>query len=455
MSEAPRPRQPWWIPPFLGRVPAGVESRNLSLLGAIALALFFEEYDLAMLTSALHRIAADLGMQETQFGLYLGIIRLGALPAFLVIPLADRLGRRRVFLTTVVCTGVFTFLSAFSQTPTQFVVLQMLTRTFFITGSAVAFVIVAEEFPANHRGWGIGMLGALGASGHGLGMLLYSQVEVLPGGWRALYVLGILPVLLLPVFRRKVTETARYHENAARRADHATGGGFAEAIRPLREVARHNPGRALGIALAGFLPAVGLISAFQFTGYYTQDVLGWSPGQYAAMGILGGGLGIIGNVAAGRLGDVFGRRAVGMVLLGSFPIWVGVFYNSSGWVLPVMWVGIVFASSGGRVILRTLATELFPTAQRASASGLFAILDATGAALGLFVLWGVTQGEGEFTYYTTILAVAVAAGALVLLFFPETTRRELEAISDDAPRVASPAPAIAGADGEAGDATPS
>ena len=148
MTDPPRARQPWWIPPFLGRVPAGVDAPRLSLLGAIALALFFEEYDLAMLTSALHRIAADLGMAETQFGLYLGIIRLGALPAFLVIPLADRFGRRRVFIATVVCTGLFTFFRAFSQTAAQFVVLQMLTRTGFITGSAVAFVMVAEEFPA-------------------------------------------------------------------------------------------------------------------------------------------------------------------------------------------------------------------------------------------------------------------------------------------------------------------
>ena len=450
MTDPPRPRQPWWIPPFLGRVPAGVDAPRLSLLGAIALALFFEEYDLAMLTSALHRIAADLGMVETQLGLYLGIIRLGALPAFLVIPLADRFGRRRVFIATVVCTGLFTFFSAFSQTAEQFVVLQMLTRTFFIAGSAIAFVIVAEEFPAEHRGWGIGMLGALGASGHGLGMLLYSQVELLPGGWRALYVLGLLPVLMLPIFRRKVVETTRYQSQAAGRA---AAIGLADAIRPLLEIGRHHPGRALGIALSGFLPAIGLISAFQFTGYYTQDVLGWSPGQYAAMGVIGGGLGILGNIAAGRLGDVFGRRVVGLVLLGSFPIWVGVFYNSSGWVLPIMWVGIVFASSGGRIILRTLATELFPTSMRASSSGLFAVLDATGAATGLFVLWYVTQGEGDFTYYTTILALAVAAGALVLLFFPETKRRELESISEEEPpaRVAA-APAVAGASGKPGDA---
>jgi MFS family permease len=427
-----RARQPWWIPPFLGRVPGDLEPRHLSLLGAVALALLIEEYDLAMLTAALPRIAADLRMAETDFGLYLGLIRLGALPAFLVIPFADRVGRRRVFLATLLFTGLFTWATGFSQSAWQFVALQMATRTFFITGSAVAIVIVAEEFPAARRGWGIGMLGALGACGHGVGMLFYSQVDWLPFGWRFLYGLGIIPVLCLPLFRRRVVETRRYNEHRA--AQDAAGGlpsGFAAALRPLLEVAQAHPARALGIGLTAFLPAVGMISAYQFTGYYTQTVHGWSPGQYSAMVVLGGALGIIGNVAAGHLGDAIGRRRVGFLLLGSFPLWVWIFYNAPGWALPLAWIGIVFASSGGRVILRAIATELFPTRRRASASGLFSILDAVGAATGLFLVYAGSDQQGDFVFYTTALSFAVLGGGLILLLFPETRQRELEATSGE------------------------
>ena len=59
-------RQPWWIPPFLGRVPAEIDDRSLKLLGAVAFALLFEEYDQAMVTSALKQIAAELGITETR-----------------------------------------------------------------------------------------------------------------------------------------------------------------------------------------------------------------------------------------------------------------------------------------------------------------------------------------------------------------------------------------------------
>jgi len=409
-----------------------VEQRHLTLLGAIALALLFEEYDLAMLTAALPQIAASLSMAETDFGLYLGLIRLGALPAFALIPYADRIGRRRVFLVTLMGTALATLLTAFAQTPAQFVACQMLTRTFFVTGSAVAFVFISEEFPAGHRGWGIGMLGALGSAGHGIAMGLFSQIDRLPYGWRTLYAVGVVPILLLPYFRRRVPETKRFegHAEANRSTtnpDEASTEGY--SLAPFFGLAREFPARGVGIALAGFLPSIGLVGAFQYTGYFTQTVHGWSPGQYAAMVFFGGAIGIIGNIAGGRLADRFGRRAVGISLLSAFPIFVALFYNGPGWAVPLAWIGFLFASQGGRVILRTLSTELFPTAQRATAAGLFTIFDALGASAGLFLLYFGSMGTGDFVPLITGLGFTVAVGGGVLLFLPETKQRELEAIS--------------------------
>lgn len=417
------PRRPWWLLHILGPIPA-VEQRHLSLLGGVALALLFEEYDLAMLTAALPQIATSLGMAETDFGFYLGMIRLGALPALALIPYADRIGRRRVFLISLVGTAIATLATAFVQTPAQFVGCQMITRTFFVTGSAIAFVIISEEFPADHRGWGIGMLGALGASGHGIAMVFFSQIDSLPYGWRSLYAVGIIPLVLLPFFRRNIPETSRFKNLEAAATD---DGSY--SIAPLVALIREFPSRAIGISIAGYLPAVGLVGAFQFTGYFTQTVHGWSPGQYAAMVVFGGALGIGGNIVAGNLADRYGRRVVGITLLGSFPFWVALFYNGPSWAIPIAWIGFLFGSQGGRVILRTLSTELFPTSQRASASGLFTILEALGGATGLFILYFGSNESGDFVRLTTGLAFAVLVGGGVLFFFPETRKRELESIS--------------------------
>jgi MFS family permease len=417
-------RTPWWILPIFGRAPA-LEPRLLRLLGIVALALFFEQYDLSLLTSALKFIAHDLGMSEQEMAGYLSTIRLGSLPAFLVVPFADRIGRREVFIACVVAVSVGTCATAFAQTAAQFVVLQMLTRTFIVAGTAVAFVIVTEEFPAERRGWAIGTLGALGACGHGLGALLFAAIDVLPYGWRALYAIGLTPVLLLPLLRREVAETGRFARHRA-----ATATNDASWYRPLVDLARTYPRRTAALGLAGLLVAVGEVAVFQFTGWYTQTVHGWSPGEYSTMVIAGGAIGIVGHVVAGRLSDRLGRRLIGFVVLAVFPLTAWLFYRGAGWLIPLGWILFVFCGTAGDIVLRSLSTELFPTAHRGTSAGWLSFVQTLGWAIGL-ALVGVLAGQqdGGIARATSALAFVVMAGGAALFLLPETRRRELEAIS--------------------------
>src|SRR5690349_3566858 len=103
-----RPRI-WLLPPFMNRVPEGVDGPALRLLIAVGVALMFEEYDLAIVTAALKQISAELALSEARMPLDLALIRLGALPAFVFLPFADRWGRRPVFLASIVGMGLFTF----------------------------------------------------------------------------------------------------------------------------------------------------------------------------------------------------------------------------------------------------------------------------------------------------------------------------------------------------------
>ena len=134
---------------------------TLRLLGVISLALLFENFDQATLTAALKQIAHGFDVAEAELGRMLGFVHLGSLPAFLLVPFADRIGRRRLFLISVIGISLASCASAFATNITQFVAIQMIARVFMVTCSAMAFVIITEEFPAEHRGWGIGIASAV------------------------------------------------------------------------------------------------------------------------------------------------------------------------------------------------------------------------------------------------------------------------------------------------------
>jgi MFS family permease len=428
----PAAHQPWWLRllPFLGRVPHGVSPDQVKLLGTVALALLFEHYDIATLGNASKYIRESFDLPQSEIGRIFAWVRLGALPAVLLVPFADQVGRRRVFLFCLVGASVGTLLTAFTQTLVQFVAAQMLVRTCLIAGSASAFVIVAEEFPAQHRGWAIGILGALALLGFGLGALLFALIESLPFGWRALYLPGVVPLLLLPYFLRRVPETQRF------RAEHAEGErafGLAAWLRPFVTLARDYPRRAALVALVGLLTAVGHAPAHGLVGDYVQTNRGWQPEQYSTLVILGGAIGIVGNTVIGRLADRLGRRALGFAVLASFPVAAVAVYSTDAWLLAAWWVVLVFVTSGGNTIVRALSTELFPTSSRSTAAGSLTLFETMGAVAGLYMVTVLTPEGGSVVAAVRVLACVAVLSALLVLLLPETAQRELEDISRPVP----------------------
>lgn len=427
-SARPRPRNPWWIPPFLGRVPVGLDDGHLGLIGLIALGLTFEQYDLSLLNTAIGHVATDLGFGVGEIGRVTAAVRAGGLLTFLVVPFADRVGRRRLFLISLACVGFATSATAFAQTPLQFVAIQVVGRAGLLTSAVMGVVILVEELPAAHRGWGLGMAAAVSAMGYGVGLGVFAAVESLPYGWRALYLLGCLPLVLLPFFRRNLSETARF---AAHRAARATETGSGSWLRPVLELARTSPRRALVIGTVALGYAVGGIVVFQFVSPFAQEVHGWRPWQVSVVLFGGGLIGITGNVIAGSLADRFGRRWVGCGALTLYPAAVAAFYLGSGWTLPVGWVLLVLFGTAGDVVLRAVATEVFPTAHRSTAMGWMVMLQTVGWTLGLLVGGARIVDASDIGPVASGLSLVMVVAGLALLALPESGRRELEVVSGD------------------------
>jgi MFS family permease len=353
-------------------------------------------------------------------------VRLGAIPAFLILPLADRFGRRRLFLIALIGMSLATFCTGFAQTAMQYVAIQTVTRTFVVVSISTAVVIVAEELPAEHRGWGIGMLGAISSFGFGLGALLYAFVEVLPFGWRSLYIVGVLPVLMAPMLRRRVPETDRFERH---RVESERDAGPSAWGRPLLEMLRTYPARSLAVAAMALLAATGFNPAFGLLSDFVQTSHGWAPSSYSLMAVLAGAFGVIGNPAMGWAADHFGRRPVSLVAFGLFPVMAFAVYFGPGNGVPFFWAPLVFLLTGGNVLMRIVTTEIFPTSSRNTAMGWETLQETLGAAVGYALVGGLTVIDASIAPAVVVVSALTIFAAAVVWMLPETAGRELEATS--------------------------
>ena len=409
--------------------PERLDRRARSLLALLGATALVNEYDFGIQVLALPQIQQGLAIPESELARVIAVMRLGMAPAILLAWWADRVGRRRLLLATILGFTACTVATAFARTPEQFMWLQFTARVFLTAEDVLAVVVLTEELSARSRGYGIGVLAACGALGHGVASLLFSQVGVLPYGWRALYVVGAVPLLLLAWYRRNLRETARFeHERAARGDDR----GWRAAARPLLALARMYPGRLAALATALLPWAFVIASALTFQSKLLQQEHGWSPGQVAMLYLGGGALAVLGNLVAGSLGDRLGRKPVligGVVLFGIGAFW---FYGATGAALPAAWVVMMSGSFGAGVLFGALGGELFPTSYRSTASAARTLLVSAGAALGLWSEALLYELLGSHpAAIRAMLAVLVIPPLVVALFVPETARRELEEISPE------------------------
>lgn len=386
---------------------------------------FFDQYDRALVSLALKQIQQGLHVAEARLGAMLSAIRFGYALSLLITPLADVFGRRRLLLYTIVGYTIFTALSAIAPGERSFVAFQVLARAFTGAEAAVALVILAEEVDAAHRGWAIGLLGAISSVGYGIAALVFALVNVIPYGWRGMYAIAVIPLVVIIPLRRILPESRRF-EIEAQAGERPT-----RPWEPFGELFRAYPGRLVMMLSVAFLGAMGGQSAGVFLPKFLQEAHGYSPANVSALFFIGGGLGILGNIVAGRLSDRFGRRTMGALFMFLAPfltIWI---YTAPGFSVAIAWTLELFFDVASGTILSAYSAELFPTSHRSTAGSALAVAGTTGGALGLLlegVLYRMTGSHWIAVRYLTVFWMLAPA---IMLLFPETAGRELEAISPE------------------------
>jgi MFS family permease len=335
--------------------------------------------------------------------------------------LADRFGRARMLTWSILIFSVFTACTALSGNVWQFVFWRVLVGLGMGAEWSCGAVLVAETWPARHRGKAIGLMQSGWAIGYIFAALLAAWIVPL-WGWRPLFLVGIAPAALVMWIRRHLKEPEVW--SAQKRSL-----GLRETLGALT--------RPPHLSRAIFATATASVLLFAYWGLFS-----WVPGFLGKAREEGGaGLSLVkssgwiipmqigaflGYISFGFLADRFGRRPTFVVFVLAAAMLVPVYgasARSEGWLM-VLGPLVGFFGHGYFSVFGSMLAELFPTSIRAAAQGLCYNLGRAVSAMAPWVIGSLadSRGLGAALGFTSILYV-LGAGLIFLL--PETRGKEI------------------------------
>ena len=334
--------------------------------------------------------------------------------------LADVVGRARLLMIMIVWFAFFTFLSGFTNSFEQLLVVRGLQGFGFGGEWAAGSVLIGEVVRGADRGKVVGVVQSAWAWGWGAAAIIATvifQVFDQQIAWRLLFFVGVLPALLVFYIRTKVPEPAIFKETKQ------TGPRRAALDIFSRELITTT---ILGAALAtGAQGGYYAITTFLPTFLRTQRHLSvLSTGGYLAVIIVGSWCGYI---VSAYLNDAIGRRknfflfAIGSLL-------IAIAYTQteiSDAMMLALGFPLGFFASGIFSGMGPVLTELFPTSVRGAGQG---FCYNFGRGIGAFFPTLVGLLSASVTLGTAIGIFAAISYAIVIiaaLALPETRGRKL------------------------------
>jgi MFS family permease len=401
-------RLPWWYPP------QRPDARSATVLGLLAALSLIVGYHGTLLTQTMTFAADEFGVGTAAQGDALAAVRIGGVIAVGLGALADRRGRRVILSLSLLGCIASTVAGALAPNLATLTVTQSLNRGAWGAATVVLAVIAAEEMPAGARAYALSLLAMTGALGAGMALWLLPLADTGERAWRLLY---LFPLVFLPVvvrFGRLIPESRRY-------------------VAPHRDVAlRGHYGRLLLVTGTAFLLNVFMAPQSQFRNEFLREERGMGATAIALFAVVTSTPAGIGLFAGGRLADTRGRRVVGATGIAVGTLLIALSFRVSG---MAMWVAALVGAVFAAALVPTITVygpELFPTSLRGRANGIVSMTAMAGSVVGLIAAGRLHDAVGSFGGALGVLAAApLAMAAIVLAFFPETARRELEDLNPE------------------------
>jgi MFS family permease len=411
---------------------------------AAALGWGLDAFDAMLYALVLALLMRDLGMSKTTAGL-LGTLTLLAsgMGGILFGFLADRIGRKRALMASILTYSVCSFASGLATS------IAVLAAARFVLGLGMGgewntgATLVAESWPTEFRAKALSIVQSSWAFGFAAAALVAGPLARY-FGWRAVFFVGILPALLTLWIQRGVPESAMWKERASLGQNNALGSlGDAGS-----DLSSHVPWTRSSSFWVIFRPPyvrhTFALLLFNFCGMFAWwGLFTWMP-PYLSLPLSQGGrgFGVMGTTTLlvvlnlfgmfpgyasfGWVADHLGRRKAFLLYSLTAALLVPLYAAArSPGVLMGLGTLVAFFGTGLFSGSAIMGSEIFPTSVRARALGFTYNGARTMSSVAPLVIGRVGQMKGlGWSFY--LCAAGYLMAALLTTQLPETRGKKLE-----------------------------
>ena len=350
--------------------------------------------------------------------------------------LADRIGRRKVLLSTVIGMGTATALIGLLPTTAQIgiaapvlLVLLRLVQGFFAGGEVVgAAAFVAESSPTGRRGFfgaftpvGVAIGGAIGAIVCGITSGVLDPEQLQAWGWRVPFFLSIPLVAFSFFMRHNVEETPEFLAFLAKDKP---------PVAPVREVFTQHRKSLLRVVVFAFAQNAGYFIGMVFMNIYLTTYLHFEKSKvYWVIAIVSLCMAAM-MPFWGGLSDRIGRKkslSIGFVGYAVLVVPMMLLMNSSS-----LWVAALalFVATLPMPIVQSVGyptyAEQFPTRVRYTAMAISINLGAIlGGGFTPYLVTSIITATGNLLVPGYFMAAAALCALLAILTLQETAKGDL------------------------------
>jgi MFS family permease len=428
-------------------------SRFHTLITAVlGVGWLLDAFEVNLVGSVLGVIQSVFHLSATEASWVVSIWLIGIMVgAFLFGYLADRFGRKRLFLATLLMYSLFTMLSALSPNYVSLMLFRFLTAIGVGAEYSAVNSAISEFIPPKDRGKINGLVmnfWPVGAMLAALVNLLFINLLAPDIGWRVGFAFGGIAALFIVWMRRSLPESPRWLLTKGRRQEaegvvssieqrsgqpyksgeegirgiSVDGKGAQPFLSQIRELLRHYPGRlALGCTL-DLSEAFGYYGMFAFLALAVLPAVNIPATQVPWFYFLGNVGGLAGGLCMLAVIDRLGRKitvpafytlaAITAVLLAPAMV------THSGQVVLLAFMLANFFATGAWTSAYPTFSEIFPTHLRSTGIGLSVGVGRIGAAASAPLLLWIAASTGiPGALVTLALLWLVGAVAMVPWYF--------------------------------------